>query len=221
MALVTRRRDVSIQKQSSQSHTRSIEKKALVQKAILVDIEVGKLDCYLDGYRYRVCGDAPELAEEVIQRESLLEPLQLGRPGEDRFRQRVEHWKELALRFLPEIYTLRGAIASINRRYFDGQDVLFPAESEGLDQLLALMEKLVGNYNEDLTGSIERVENLFGETRDGHQPSRLTIGMAVLIDSVQAATKDQVSYLVDMAKADALDLLGENRQALELVDRHV
>ena len=45
--------------------------------------------------------------------------------------------------------------------------------------------------------------------------------MAVLIDSVQAATKDQVSYLVDMAKADALDLLGENRQALELVDRHV
>ena len=31
----------------------------------------------------------------------------------------------------------------------------------------------------------------------------------------------QVAYIVDMAKADALDLLGETRQAFELVDRHV
>ena len=30
-----------------------------------------------------------------------------------------------------------------------------------------------------------------------------------------------VAYLVDMAKADALDILGENHQALALVDRHV
>jgi len=27
--------------------------------------------------------------------------------------------------------------------------------------------------------------------------------------------------MVDMAKADALDVLGESRQAFELVDRHV
>jgi len=27
--------------------------------------------------------------------------------------------------------------------------------------------------------------------------------------------------LVDMAKADALDVLGETRQALDLVDRHI
>ncbi|MCZ6675493.1 MAG: hypothetical protein O7C75_21405 [Verrucomicrobia bacterium] len=39
------------------------------------------------------------------------------------------------------------------------------------------------------------------------------------IEKVRA--KEQVAYLVDMAKADALDLPGESRQALELVDRHV
>ena len=116
---------------------------------------------------------------------------------------------------------MRGAISSINRRYFEGQEVLFPGEAEGFDQLLALMAKLVGNYNEDLADGIERGEKLLGETRDGHQPSRLTIELAELIESVQGAAKEQVAYLVDMAKADALDLLGENRQALELVDRHV
>ena len=68
---------------------------------------------------------------------------------------------------------------------------------------------------------MERLEKLLGETRDGHQPFRLTIGLAELIESVQGAGKEQVSYLVDMAIADALDLLGESRHALELVDRHV
>jgi len=163
------------------------------------------------------------LAEEVSLRESLLESLQPRKPGgnEDRFRLRVENWKELALRFLPEIYTLRDSIASINQRYFEGQEVLFPAEGEGFDQLLALMEKLVGNYNEDLADSIERVEKLLGETRDYDRPSRLTIDLAGSIVSVQGAAREQVSYLVDMAKADALEVLGENRQALDLVDRHV
>ena len=31
----------------------------------------------------------------------------------------------------------------------------------------------------------------------------------------------QVSYLVDMAKAEALDALGENRAAVELIERHL
>jgi len=191
--------------------------------AALAEVKVGKLDCYLDGYQYRVCRDAGELAKEVSQRGSLLESLQPGKPGEneDRFRQRVEHWKEMALGFIPEVYSLRGAIESISERYFDGQQSLFPAVAEGFDQLLALVEKLVANYNEDLADSIERVEKLLGETRDGHQPSPLTIELAELIESVQGASKEQVSYLVDMAKADALDVLGETRQALELVDRHV
>ncbi len=83
------------------------------------------------------------------------------------------------------------------------------------------MEKLVANFNEDLAGRIEGLENLSGERRDGHQPSRLTINLAGLIVSAQTAAKEQVSSLVDMAKADALDILGETRQALELVDRHV
>ena len=54
------------------------------------------------------------------------------------------------LGFLPEIYALRRAIDSIKQRYFDGQQPLFPAVAEGFDQLLDLVEKTVGIYNDAL-----------------------------------------------------------------------
>ena len=59
----------------------------------LAGVKAGKLDCYLNGYRYRVCRDAGELVAEVSRRKSLLESLEVGKPSGDdeRFRQRVEH----------------------------------------------------------------------------------------------------------------------------------
>ena len=36
-----------------------------------------------------------------------------------------------------------------------------------------------------------------------------------MIETVQGSVREQAAYLVDMAKADALDLLGESRQAFE------
>jgi len=140
---------------------------------------------------------------------------------DEKFRQRVERWKGLALGFFPEIYTLRRAVDSINHRYFDGQQILFPAGAEGFDQLVALMEKSVGNCNDSLARDIERLERLLVETGDGQDESPLTIDLVALVDSVQGAAKEQVTYLVDMAKADALEILGDNRQALELVERYV
>ena len=189
-----------------------------------MSVNVGKLQCYLDGYQYRGCPDAVELAEEVSRRESLLESLKVGKPdssNDERFRQRVEDWKESALSFLPEIYTLRRAIDSISRRYFDGQNGLFPDVAEGFEQLFASAKKLVGIYNEALAEEVEQLERLLIETDDGREESPLTIDLAGLIESVQAVARDQVAYMVDMAKADALELLGETRQAFELVDRHV
>ena len=61
---------------------------------------------------------------------------------------------------------------------------------------------------------IERLERLFNETGDGQDESQLTIDLAGLVEAVQRVAKEQVANLVDMAKADALDLLGETRQAL-------
>ena len=192
--------------------------------ATLAGVASGILDCYLDGYRYRVCRNAGELAEEVSRRESLLESVKVWEPdssNDERFRQRVEHWKISALGFLPEIYILSRAINSISQRYFEGQDPLFSEVSDGFDQLLALVEKLVNIYNEALAGDIERSERLLIEPGEGQNQSPLTIDLAGLVETVQGSAREQVAYLVDMAKADALDLLGETRQAFELVERHV
>ena len=192
--------------------------------ASLAEVEVGKLSCHLHGYRYRVCRDAAELVEAVIQRRSLLESVQVGKPdgsNDERFRRRVERWKGLALGFLPEIYALHGAIDSINNRYSDGHQILFPAVAEGFDQLLELVEKTVGIYNDALAGDIERLAKLLNETGDGQDQSPLTIDLAGLVENVEGSARAQVAYFVDMAKAEALDLLGETRQGWELVDRHV
>ena len=59
------------------------------------------------------------------------------------------------------------------------------------------------------------------EKGDGQAESPLMIDLADLTENVQGAAREQVASMVDMAKSDALDLLGETRQAFELVDRHV
>ena len=80
---------------------------------------------------------------------------------------------------------------------------------------------MVGIYNEVLAEDIERLEALVSEAVDGQNRSPLTIDLPGLTENVQVSGREQVAYMVDMAKADALDLLGESRQAFELVDRHV
>ena len=45
--------------------------------------------------------------------------------------------------------------------------------------------------------------------------------MEVLRTVADKTVTGRVSYLVDMAKAEALDALGENRAAVELIERHI
>ena len=133
----------------------------------------------------------------------------------------VECWKGLALGFLTEVYTLRKAIDTIKQRYFDGHQALFPGVAYGFDKPLTLVEKTVCIYNGDLVGDTERLEVLLNETGERQDESPPTIDHAGFIEDVRGPAKEQVAYMVDMAKADALNLLGETRQAFELVDRHV
>ncbi len=42
----------------------------------------------------------------------------------------------------------------------------------------------------------------------------------MMTENVQPIAKGQVAYLVDLAEADASDLLGDTRRACGLVDRH-
>ena len=73
----------------------------------------------------------------------------------------------------------------------------------------------------NLAEEIERLERLLNETGDEQGESPLTIDPAGSIENGQEAARKQVAYMVDMAKAEALEILGDNHQAWELVDRHV
>ena len=110
---------------------------------------------------------------------------------------------------------------SISQFYFVGQQILFPAVAEGFGQLLALVEKTIGIYNDALARDIACLERLLNQTEDEQGASPLTIYLSGLTESVQGAAREQVAHMVDTTKAEALDLLGETRQAVELVDRHV
>ena len=45
--------------------------------------------------------------------------------------------------------------------------------------------------------------------------------LAALKKLADRLAKHQVAYLTDMAKTEALDTMGENRKAVELLDQHV
>ncbi|MFQ6028096.1 MAG: hypothetical protein ACE5Q6_11440 [Dehalococcoidia bacterium] len=193
-------------------------------KATLARVPVGRLGCYAQGYQYQVCQDARELEKEQRQRRSLLESLWLHRPGskaEERFQERVGNWKEFGGDFLLELYTLRQVIDSIDQRYFDGQQVLFPKTAESFDELVDHTERLVDLYNENLLEELDRLATVMPEGESGKLNKPCSLGLSSLEKLAGRATAHQVAYLVDMAKVEALDAMGENRRAVELLDRHV
>ena len=188
----------------------------------LLGVKVGKLNCHADRTQLHVCPGADELEEEIRRRETLLESLrvrQSGRRSEERFHDRVRSWKNLSETFPMELYTLRQVIDSINQRYFDGQEALFPGEAGRLSELLSHVEQLTDFYNEDLASRLESQIQLFSETEETEV--RFGINLAELNGKINDPANAEVDYLVDMAKAEALSLMGETKKGLEFADRHI
>ncbi len=48
-----------------------------------------------------------------------------------------------------------------------------------------------------------------------------SLDVSTLDGLTEKPAKQDAAYLVDMAKVEALDTMGENRKAVELLDRHV
>ncbi len=67
-------------------------------------------------------------------------------------------------------------------------------------------EKLVGSYNDILASGMEKRGRLDLET---------------IPRSIGTRTAQQTTYMVDMAKAEAMDCLGEQQAAIKLAERHL
>jgi hypothetical protein len=191
--------------------------------ATVEDVKISFLTCYLEGYRYLLCRDSADEVEEKRRRQSLLEDLRGWEPGSrsaDRYHRRIGDWREMAERFLCELYSLRQAADAIRQRYFEGHQVLFPARAGDFARLVGCIEELVEEYNEDFANGLEK---LTGSSQEGLQTAKPpnSIDTAALEKDVTPGARRHTVFLMDMAKAEALDAMGETEKAVQLVERHV
>jgi hypothetical protein len=193
--------------------------------AILEGVKVSTISSYLKGCWYPLCTDEGEEAEERRRRESLLPDLrgwQPGSRGDERYRRRIASWKEMASGFLCDLYSLQQAADVFSRRYFDGRDLLFPAHTRSLARLVEVVEEVVvaAGYNNGFArGSGEETGMAPDEMEATESPTAIEI--AALKEAEAPAAQQHTAFLVDMARADALDALGENKAAVAIVDRHI
>ncbi len=123
----------------------------------------------------------------------------------ERQAQMAQNWKNTFEMFLGELYAFQEAVASISRRYFDGHEVLFPDPARELAEVVRETEAIVADLKEEL----ERI---------GQQ---VVIDLEALRKASGKEASRKTAYMVDMAKAEALDHLGEQRAAIELAVRHL
>ena len=58
-----------------------------------------------------------------------------------------------------------------------------------------------------------------GDSQKSVEPFSLNV--STLDGVTEKPAKHETAYLVDMAKVEALDTMGESRKAVEILDRHV
>jgi hypothetical protein len=123
--------------------------------------------------------------------------------------------------YLGELYVLQVTFDSINKRYFYGQSGLFTGGSHALSQMVEQAEKLVDLYNGNLAAGLELLDSAVDGPDVQESEYHQTINLSVLRRRTEGAASSQAAYLVDMAKAEALDSMGEMGAAAALVDRHI
>jgi len=170
--------------------------------AALVGVPVTLLQCYIGGYPYYTSPNGTE--DQLHRRKQLLESLRQWPSKRDR--ELVQDWKDATEEFLAELHIFQDAVASISQHYFDGHQVLFPDLVKNLVSVIDGTEKLVGHFNDIFANGPEQR----GGDGPGGDPSRHWHG-----------NRSATAYLVDMAKAEALDQMGETQAAIILARRYL
>jgi hypothetical protein len=118
----------------------------------------------------------------------------------------VQDWKQSVRYCLLELYAYRQAIEQIQQIYFEGQTVLFPDVTRDLAEIITQLETTVGNLNAS-----------FVETFQYYQP----LGLKAIRDYATKEVNRVMAYIVDMAKDETLDCLGDREEGVKLVERYL
>ncbi|MFQ6027585.1 MAG: hypothetical protein ACE5Q6_08840 [Dehalococcoidia bacterium] len=99
--------------------------------------------------------------------------------------------------------------------------MLFPKLAQSFEELVDHTERLIELYNRNLAEGLDQLATLLPEGDSQKSPESFCLDVEALKMPAEKPAAYQVAYLVDMAKVEALDTVGENRKAVELLDRHV
>ena len=123
-------------------------------------------------------------------------------------------WRERAEPVAVELYRYRETLALVSKRYFDGRELLFPAVRADLNLFIAGVKELVSIYNEEVAsaGHGRKPGRGRGDSLEPIDPARLlALGRREAVG--------EAARVVDAAKLEALQIMGEQDQANALLDR--
>ncbi len=86
---------------------------------------------------------------------------------------------------------------------------------------MAYIERLVDLYNRDIAEGLDRLMAILpkGDCQKSIEPFSLDV--STLDGLTEKPAKHDAAYLVDMARVEALDTMGEKEKAVAILDRHV
>ena len=162
------------------------------EKPTMAEVPVHRLEYWLEEQDYMVCPAGT--GEQLKRRESLLNVM--GSARLEQMNGEADFWKQMAGASLTNLYAFQQAVITIRQRYFDGVELLFPDLDRSLADLTKHTEELITSFNDQVIKKSEDKINIEALRQDA--------------DKIAA---ERVSYLVDMAKAEALDAMGENQSS--------
>ncbi len=98
---------------------------------------------------------------------------------------------------------------------------MFPQVAQGFKELLGYIERVVDLYNRDLAEGLDRLTTLQPEGESQNSTEPFSLNMSTLDELTEKPAKHDAAYLVDMARVEALDTMGEKEKAVAILDRHV
>jgi hypothetical protein len=151
------------------------------------------------------------------------------RGGAGEMREEAVFWRELARPLLAEVYTLVGTVANLEATYFDGHGLLFPTVRENLDSVVSHVEQVVGLYN-DVIEVLEyvpikkkraRADRVESPEHKVPAAEGFRLDLAEVRGSLQPEIEALAALIVALAKAEALEFIGEGERGLALVEKHL
>jgi hypothetical protein len=119
--------------------------------------------------------------------------------------------------YLRDLVVWHGLVEAISARRFQSHDVLLPGPRQELDDLKVQAEHLLARFNDHLDYLVWKRQESGKRTPRLPRPIEWVDPGKELADEVAA----QVSLLVDLARAEACQMMCEDQRAVAFAERHL